>query len=113
MSQSALPVTDADLHAHCDGGLAKSRRRDVEAFLAANSDARARMRLWQQQQAQARAFLDPVLAEPVPLRLNIARLDGGAGGRAAAWRKTLFGFIGGFALGIALAGVLFLTLGGR
>ena len=113
MSLNTLPVTDADLHAHCDGRLGKARRRDVEAFLADNSDAQGRMALWDKQRADLRTFLDPVLAEPVPLRLNIARLDGGAGARAAAWRKTLFGFIGGFALGIALAGVLFLTLGGR
>lgn len=109
----AAPIMDSDLHAYMDGQLPRARRRAVEEFLAAEPDAQARLALWEKQKADVRAFLAPAAAEPVPLRLNIARLDGGAAARATAWRKTMLGFIGGFSLGIAMAGAIFLTLGSR
>lgn len=113
MTVRSAAITDSDFHAHMDGQLPRPRRREVEAALAANPDAQARLALWEKQKADLRAFLGPVAAEPVPLRLNVARLDGGHTARAAAWRRTALGFIGGFSLGIAMAGAIFLVLGAR
>lgn len=113
MTAPGLPVTDSSLHAYADGQLPKARRADVEAYLTRVPEARLRLEAWGRQQAQLRAMLNPVTDEPVPLRLRIDRLDGGAAARTIARRKTALGFMGGFALGVALAGGLFALLGGR
>lgn len=113
MSVQGLPVTDSALHAYMDGQLPPARKRDVEAYLAATPDVVRRINGWRQMQADLRLNLDPVADEPVPLRLRLNRLDGGSAVRAAAWRKTMFGFIGGFALGCAMAGALFVLLSSR
>ncbi|MGL4811938.1 MAG: anti-sigma factor family protein [Beijerinckiaceae bacterium] len=106
-------ITDFDLHALHDGQLPKHRRHTVEAKARADDAASLRLAAWRLQDDALRAQLDPVAAEPAPLRLNIMRIDGGNAARMAQWRRTLFGFIAGFALGIALAGMIFLALNGR
>ena len=64
------PVTEADLHAYVDRQLAPARQAQVEQFLATRPDERARMADWQQQNEKLRSLLNPVLDEPLPLRLS-------------------------------------------
>ena len=66
------PIAEADLHAYADGQLAAARRAEVETFLAAHPQDRARVDAWQAQRQALRSLLDPVLDEPLPLRLPLA-----------------------------------------
>jgi anti-sigma factor RsiW len=67
------PITEADLHAYVDDQLAPARRAEVEQFLDARPDERQRVEDWQQQNDMLAALLDPVLQEPLPLRLPLRR----------------------------------------
>ena len=66
------PITEADLHAWVDHQLAPARRARVDDFLATRPEARAQVQAWQRQNEQLRAWLNPVLDEPLPLRLPLA-----------------------------------------
>jgi anti-sigma factor RsiW len=66
------PITEADLHAHVDGQLSPARVALVEQYLACHADEVARALDWQQQNEMMRRLLDPVLGEPVPLRLPLS-----------------------------------------
>lgn len=65
------PITEADLHAYVDRRLSPARLAQVERFLAAHPEERARTRDWQQQNETMRGLLNPVLSEPVPLGLPL------------------------------------------
>jgi anti-sigma factor RsiW len=64
------PITDADLHAYVDGALTEARRREVETWLADNTEAAAGVRRYQEMNQALHAHYDPVLAEPLPPRLH-------------------------------------------
>ena len=66
------PVTEADLHAFADGLLPAGRHAAIEAFLASHPEARQQVDDWQAQNLALKRLLDPVLAEPLPLRLPLA-----------------------------------------
>jgi anti-sigma factor RsiW len=91
------PVTEADLHAFADGLLPPARHAEIDAFLGAHPDARARVDDWRAQNRALKRWLDPVLAEPLPLRLPLAPAAG-AGARPRPWRSLAAG------LAIALVG---------
>lgn len=65
------PITEADLHAYVDRQLGSARLLQIEQYLADHPEERARVQDWQQQNAQLRAMLAPVLEEPVPLGLPL------------------------------------------
>lgn len=65
------PITDADLHAYVDGALEPARRREVEAWLAANPEATASVHRYREINDELRALYDPVLKEPLPPRLQV------------------------------------------
>lgn len=65
------PITDADLHAYVDGALEPARRNEVEAWLAANPEAAATVHRYREMNRELRALYDPVLAEPLPPRLQV------------------------------------------
>jgi len=69
---TGTPITEADLHAYADGQLSEPRRAEVAAFLAQQPQARQRVDAWRSQNDALRRFLDPVLDEPLPLRLPLA-----------------------------------------
>lgn len=69
---TGTPITEADLHACADGQLPEARRAEVAAFLAQQPEARQRVDGWRRQNDALRAWLDPVLDEPLPLRLPLA-----------------------------------------
>jgi anti-sigma factor RsiW len=89
-SSGAAPITEADLHAYVDQQLATARRVDIEQFLASRLDERQRVLDWQRQNELLREWLDPVVREPLPLRLPLRQ-------EATAWPWR------GVAAGIALA----------
>ena len=66
------PVTEADLHAYADAQLSETRRMQVEAFLAARPQDAARVQAWMADNQALRALLDPVLQEPIPVRIPVA-----------------------------------------
>lgn len=70
MSALPEPVRKAELHAYVDGQLDPARRREVEAHLARNADAAARVAAYSRQKAALRALLDPVLDEALPKGLK-------------------------------------------
>jgi anti-sigma factor RsiW len=67
------PITEADLHAYVDDQLTSARRVEVANYLEARPDERERVDDWQQQNHMLAALLDPVLKEPLPLRLPLKR----------------------------------------
>ena len=52
------PIAEADLHAYADSQLAAARRAEVETFLAAHPQDRARVDAWQAQRQALRSLLD-------------------------------------------------------
>jgi len=66
------PVTEADLHAYADHQLRPARRMQVEAYLAAHPRDAARIQAWVTENEMLRALLDPVLREPIPVRIPVA-----------------------------------------
>lgn len=66
---SALPITEADLHAYVDARLPESRRTEVERYLAAYPDEARRVSAYRAQNEQLRSAFAPVLDEAVPERL--------------------------------------------
>lgn len=78
---SGSPITEADLHAYADGQLAPARHAEVDAFLAAHPQDQTRVADWQAQRRALHALLDPVLDEPLPLRLPLK-----APSRQLPWR---------------------------
>ena len=97
------PVTEADLHAYVDRQLAPARQAQVEQFLAARPDERARVADWREQNERLRGLLDPVLDEPLPLRLSVKR-------QAAAWPWR--GLAAGVAIAMVSAGSAWVVRGG-
>ena len=63
---AAETVSDNDLHAYVDGALPAERRAAVEAHLAADPAAAARVAAYRSQVAMMHRLYDPVLDEPVP-----------------------------------------------
>jgi anti-sigma factor RsiW len=66
-------IRKAELHAFVDGQLDAGRRRDVEAFLAANPEAARRVDAYRRQRRALRALLAPVMDEPLPRALQPPR----------------------------------------
>jgi anti-sigma factor RsiW len=80
-----LPISDADLQAYADGQADAARVPALEAALRddpAMADVVADIR---RQNAALRDALDPMLAEPIPVRL----LDAARAPRRRSWRRLL------------------------
>ena len=73
---SRLTVTEAELQAHVDGVLPEARRAEVREYLDSHADDALRVREWHEQNQQLRGWFDPVLTEPVPMRLRGAAVGG-------------------------------------
>ena len=84
------PITEADLHAYADHQLPPARRAEVAQFLRSRPDEFRRVQDWQSQNESLRQLLNPVLEEPLPLRLPLRP-------EAIAWPWR------GLAAGVAIA----------
>lgn len=65
------PITEVDLHAYADHQLPSARRAEVEQFLRTRPDERHCVQDWKSQNESLRHLLNPVLQEPLPLRLPL------------------------------------------
>ncbi|MFN8719891.1 MAG: anti-sigma factor family protein [Rhodospirillales bacterium] len=102
------PLSDDDLHAYVDGVLDEARRIEVEALLARDPEAAAKVANWRAQALALHALFDPVLDETPTAtmrtaadRLTVARVAAN-GDRRGAWG-------GGAALRLAAAVALVVT----
>lgn len=75
---SGEPVGEDELHALVDGQLSMARRAEVDAWLATHADDAARVADYRVQRAAIQAALGGVMEEPVPARLNLRTMSGGA-----------------------------------
>ena len=101
MTPSPRP-SDADLGALADGQLSPERAAAVEAALARDPDAQARLAAIRAQNAALASALDPWLAEPIPARLlSAATAPGRRGGYVRAARLA-FAFAATLVLGVAV-----------
>jgi anti-sigma factor RsiW len=66
---SAVPPSEAELHAFADGRLDPARRAGVDAWLAAHPDDAERVADYQRLSEETRALYEPVLREALPASL--------------------------------------------
>jgi anti-sigma factor RsiW len=66
-------LTEEQLHAFVDGELSDEGMREVEAVLAEDSTAMAKVAVWQEQKHSLHALHDPVLTEAHGLRVGVTR----------------------------------------
>jgi anti-sigma factor RsiW len=90
-------ITEAELHAYVDGGLAANRRAEVETWLAAHPDQAERVAAYRRLSEELRARYQSVLAEPVPAKLMHAWR------RPPRWRAAGLAAVW-VAFGVALGG---------
>lgn len=90
--------TDELLHAYVDNALTDEERRDVERWLAQDSEAAQRVRAYLEQNRALHALFDPVLEEPHSLRVAMTR---GAPANAARWLALAATLVLGIGIGFA------------
>jgi anti-sigma factor RsiW len=100
---SAMPVTEADLHAYVDGVLSDARRDEVDAYLALRPEEQARVQAYREQNEALRALFSPVLDEPLPSR--IAAVMDTRRDRYVRWAAAVLIAFAGGATGWMLHGV--------
>jgi anti-sigma factor RsiW len=96
MTDRDARVTEDELHAYVDSALPADRVAAVEAWLAADPEAAARVAAWRAQAVLIRGRWQPVADEPVPDRLRLERIVLRAN---TAWRKIAAAAIVAFAIG--------------
>ncbi|MDI4663484.1 anti-sigma factor [Xanthobacter autotrophicus] len=68
------PITEDDLHGYVDGALDPERREQVSAYLEAHPDVAARVAAYGAERGMLRAALAPIVEEPLPAELDLARM---------------------------------------
>ena len=94
-------VTEDDLHAWADGRLGPERRAEVEAWLAGQSEARAKADGWRAQNDALRSLARDALDEPVPRRLLDAINTRRDGWRRMGMAAAVAGLAAGLVMGLA------------
>jgi len=87
-ADAVSPITEADLHAYVDRQLTPERSALVEQFLATHPEEQERVRDWRQQNVLLHDLLDPVVDEPLPMRLPLK-----PGAHAFPWRGLAAGVL--------------------
>jgi anti-sigma factor RsiW len=105
---TTIPVSDDDLHAYVDGVLDEARRIEVEALLARDPEAAAKVANWRAQAVALHALFDPVLDE-APTETMRAAADRLTVARAAANEDRRGAWGGRAALRLAAAIALVVT----
>lgn len=104
------PLDPADIHAFVDGELDPQRRAEVERLIAEDSEAAAEAKAWRDQNEALKRAFAPVLAEPVPGRLDPRRLSRALPGMR--WHDSRVPVAASIAFlvgGLVGAGILFLV----
>jgi anti-sigma factor RsiW len=100
MTERDSPVTADEFHAYVDGMLPADRKAAVEQWLAAHPEDAARVAEWRDQAEAIRSRYGAVADEPVPVRLDLDRID--KIGRATfSWRATAAAAVVALAIGAA------------
>jgi anti-sigma factor RsiW len=68
------PISDDDLHGYVDHQLEPKRLAEVRAYLAEHPEVSAKISSYAEQRERLRAALTPIAEEPLPSRLNLARM---------------------------------------
>jgi anti-sigma factor RsiW len=74
VTQPGSPIAEEDLHAYVDGCLDDDGRAAVDRYLQAHADSAERVASYIAQRKELRAAFAASGSEPVPPRLNLARL---------------------------------------
>jgi anti-sigma factor RsiW len=82
------PLSESDLHGYADRRLAPDHAAEVEAALARDPEAAARVAAIRAQNAQLAQALDPWLAEPIPAHLLAAATPPASRSRSNWWRPA-------------------------
>lgn len=82
------PLSESELHGYADGRLAPEHAAEVEAVLARDPEAAARVAAIRAQNEQLAQALDPWLAEPIPARLLKAATPPASRSRSRWWRPA-------------------------
>lgn len=82
------PLNENELHGYADGRLAPEHAAEVEALLARDPEAAARVAAIRAQNEQLGQALAPWLAEPIPERLLNAATPPASRSRATWWRPA-------------------------
>ena len=90
LTHGGKPVTEADLHACADHRLDPARHVEIDSFLDAHPAERQRVDDWRAQNLALKHMLDPVMAEPLPLRLPLMPVPR-ADWQAWPWRSLAAG----------------------
>lgn len=75
MNEVQAAFSDIELGAYLDGELAAERRVDLEAWLARQPDARAKLESWRRQGHVMRASFGRIAQEPLPRQMTAALLQ--------------------------------------
>ena len=84
---TAMPISDADIHAYVDGRLSATRAAGVDEVLANDPQLAARVAEMRAQNAALRDAFDLVLDEPIPQHLLVAAMPPAP--RVARYRRRL------------------------
>lgn len=87
-------LNEAQLHAYVDGELPDDERAAIEAALAVDADAQARVAAWREQKRALHALYDPLLTAPHDLGLAVR------GQRRWSWQALAAG-VASLAVGLA------------
>ncbi|MEO5795332.1 MAG: anti-sigma factor [Rhodoferax sp.] len=68
------PVLEEELHAYVDNALEPAHRSEVEAYLALHPEAAAEVAAFSAHRQALRDMLSPIVKEPLPSSLNLARM---------------------------------------
>jgi anti-sigma factor RsiW len=82
------PLSESELHGYADRRLAPEHAAEVEALLARDPEAAARVAAIRAQNDQLAQALDPWLAEPIPARLLAAATSPAPRSRWKWWRPA-------------------------
>ncbi len=74
MTNREPPILESELQAYVDRQLPDERSAQVEAYLAANPEEGEKVRYYRDLNDSLHTLFDPVLNEPVPLKLHPARV---------------------------------------
>ncbi|MET0606805.1 MAG: hypothetical protein ABWZ80_10135 [Beijerinckiaceae bacterium] len=98
-------ITDADLHALVDGELSGRRLGEVRQHVAQDINAALQVQRWAAARDSLRAMLQPIVDEPLPLRLTLERIEPSLARDREAYRRLLFalGFVSGLVVGLGSA----------
>ena len=82
------PLSESEVHGYADGRLASEHAAEVEALLARDPEAAARVAAIRAQNVHLAKALDPWLAEPIPAHLLKAATPSAPRSRWKWWRPA-------------------------